>query len=200
MVSETICRQKIMLTCICPAFFFFFFFASWPLWQFQSLIFTLWWGRDSCPRVLDMAEHTALDRWHCSQVIIRDTVQRRGTLCQAGPHRDCMWEQSERPGSVGDKLCTLQRVWGPLVPGGGWDWLGGIFCWLARNWSPLPRDEKQTCLVPLINRDVGWGTFSAGAEWVGKLVTGYCSCPPPPILPDVKAVHDVYFIMLGISC
>ena len=24
MVSETICRQKIMLTCICPAFFFFF--------------------------------------------------------------------------------------------------------------------------------------------------------------------------------
>ena len=25
MASETTCRQKIMLTCICPAFFFFFF-------------------------------------------------------------------------------------------------------------------------------------------------------------------------------
>ena len=89
------------------------------------------------------------------------TAWGRGTLCHAEPRRGCIWEQSERPGTVGNRL-SIKKVRCSLIPSGGCDWLE------LHGLAGKSR-KKSNCLVSVIGNLFGYGSISTGAEGEGKL-------------------------------
>ena len=146
MASETTCRQKVMLTCICPFFLLLGlcdnFSHSYSPCDEEGIPALGFWTQLNTQHWTDETAHRLLTQ----------TQSRGRGLCARQGHIGVARGNRVNDQEVWRASFTLQRVWGPLVPE-GLDW--GDILLAGKELKPTPHDEKQTCLVPLINRDVG---------------------------------------------
>ena len=141
MASETTCRQKVVLTCICPAFFLLLglgdnFSHSYSPCDEEGIPALGFWTQLNTQHWRDETAHRLLTQ-----------IQSRGRrLCARQGHIGVT-----RGNRVND-----QEVWRASFVlsrgcGAHWflrDWLGGIFYWLARNRSPLHRMRNRHAWCP----------------------------------------------------
>lgn len=67
------------------------------------------WERDSCHRVLRMAEQNTC-RWRDAMKTAYQSQQPRRWAHSRGPHGGCFQEQSEQAEAMGGNLCNIKRV------------------------------------------------------------------------------------------
>ena len=94
------------------------------------------WGRDSCPRLIRMAEHVTPGTW---QQCISHIFSQPGAGGHHTPHRATGGVLSRAQWisrAAGGKLCSNKRVRCPLVPMGGCDWLVWMISQAGKELKP----------------------------------------------------------------
>lgn len=88
-----------------------------PIWAiFIAASSSCWEGKSFHPRVLAKAKHMTLDTGQIKSIavnqshILKAQSSEEDTSCHTGAHKSCIWEQSEQPGAVGCRLCSIKRV------------------------------------------------------------------------------------------
>lgn len=133
---------------------------------FNCLLFTLLAREGFCPGVTGMAEHMSLklDRWDQRQFTshIHSQPGEEDTVYNAKPQGSCTWEQSEKPATMGDKLCGIKTVWCPLISAGECDWFNWMLLWSDKELKPLLGTSRDCTWVPLIWKVTGLEDFICG--------------------------------------
>ena len=93
--------------------------------------------------------HLTLDRWDREQFFSYTYSQPKeedSVLCRVT--WSYAWEQNELSGTLGGRLCSINRVGCLLALMEGWSHLCEQFCTLRRNWNQLLRKKSRTALDP----------------------------------------------------